>query len=131
MNFEIKTNEEPKHRHSIQIVIDFDDPKTEDEAREWVKKAISTYGFCERASDALNEKIAEAQTEKAAKDDEGQAAVVKENEPAKKIDWNKACALKTAGWSNDDIAREVGAKKSTIATCIVEKMSLYKTGHRF
>lgn len=123
MNITIKPNEELKLTHSITVDISFDIPITASDAREWVLNALNHYmdaeGKCPDMEDYTEKVITEPEPEP--------AAVVK----SKKIDWNKACALKEAGWSNEEIAREVGGTKSTIATCIVEKMSLYKTGHRF
>lgn len=46
----------------------------------------------------------------------------------KKIDWNKACALKLAGWSNHDIARELRVNEGTINACIYKRLEVYKAG---
>ena len=39
--------------------------------------------------------------------------VIKEK-PKNKIDWNKACALKAAGWSHKNIADELGIEQGTL-----------------
>lgn len=57
--------------------------------------------------------------DKKTNDEEGQ-----QNE-TKKIDWDKACALKNAGWTNEKIADELGAKLSTI------RVNIYKHLRKF
>lgn len=42
------------------------------------------------------------------------------------IDWGKACALKTAGWTNKDIAYEVHCSVNTINQKIKAKMKEYQ-----
>ena len=55
-----------------------------------------------------------------------------ENEIAqKKIDWNKACALKLAGWSNKDIAIELKANEGTINSGIYGKLKTYRPGEHY
>lgn len=49
----------------------------------------------------------------------------------KKIDWNKACALKLAGWSNKGIAEELGVNKPTIDSMIYKMLERYNDGERF
>ena len=51
-------------------------------------------------------------------------------EKPKKIDWDKACALKKAGWSNKDIASELHANKDTIDAMIYKHLEKYNTGER-
>ena len=47
--------------------------------------------------------------------------------PKKKdLDWGKACALKTAGWTNKDIAYEVHCSVNTINQKIKAKMKEYQ-----
>lgn len=48
--------------------------------------------------------------------------------PPKKndVDWGKACALKTAGWTNKDIADEVHCSVNTINQKIKAKMKEYQ-----
>ena len=48
----------------------------------------------------------------------------------KKIDWDKACALKKAGWSNKDIASELHANEGTISAMIYKHLEKYNTGER-
>lgn len=47
------------------------------------------------------------------------------------VDWNKACALKLAGWSNKEIADELGASLVTISGGISHKLKMYTHGMRF
>ena len=42
------------------------------------------------------------------------------------VDWGKACALKTAGWTNKDIADEVHCSVNTINQKIKAKMKEYQ-----
>ena len=44
----------------------------------------------------------------------------------KDLDWGKACALKTAGWTNKDIAYEVHCSVNTINQKIKAKMKEYQ-----
>ena len=48
----------------------------------------------------------------------------------KKIDWDKACALKKAGWSNKQIADELHANEGTINASIYKYLAKYNTGER-
>ncbi len=48
----------------------------------------------------------------------------------KKIDWDKACALKKAGWSNKQIADELHANEGTINASIYKYLARYNTGER-
>lgn len=56
--------------------------------------------------------------------------VIKSN-PRKPIDWDKACALKKAGWSNKNIADELGANEGTISAMIYQKVKDYDAGKRY
>lgn len=47
-----------------------------------------------------------------------------------KIDWDKACALKIAGWSNKAIAEELKINKPTVDSTIYKKVEEYKKGVR-
>lgn len=53
--------------------------------------------------------------------------------PKKKdIDWNKACALKLAGWSHKNIAGEMGINEGTLNSgTFYKKLEQYKSGVRF
>ena len=53
----------------------------------------------------------------------------KEEKP-KKIDWDKACALKKAGWSNKQIAEELHANEGTIGAMIYKHLEKYNAGER-
>lgn len=48
----------------------------------------------------------------------------------KKIDWDKACALKKAGWSNKQIAEELHANEGTIGAMIYKHLEKYNAGER-
>ena len=59
------------------------------------------------------------------------AEPVKEKK-AKKIDWNKACALKEAGWSHKAISEELGIESGTLNSgTFYKKIEQYKQGIRF
>ena len=47
-----------------------------------------------------------------------------------KIDWDKACALKIAGWSNKAIAEELKLNEGTVNSTIYKKVEEYKKGVR-
>lgn len=49
---------------------------------------------------------------------------------AEKIDWDKACALKKAGWKNEDIADEIKASPNTVRCMLPDKYRAYLQGHR-
>jgi len=59
------------------------------------------------------------------------AVAVPSESKRKPIDWDKACALKVAGWSNKYIAEELGLNKPTIDAMIYKKVEAYKNGERF
>ena len=54
----------------------------------------------------------------------------KQAEKPKKIDWDKACALKKAGWSNKQIAEELHANEGTIGAMIYKHLEKYNAGER-
>ena len=54
----------------------------------------------------------------------------KQAEKPKKIDWDKACALKKAGWSNKQIADELHANEGTINASIYKNLAKYNAGER-
>ena len=58
-----------------------------------------------------------------------QEQATKAKEP-KKIDWDKACALKKAGWSNKQIADELHANEGTINASIYKNLAKYNAGER-
>lgn len=51
-------------------------------------------------------------------------------EKPKKIDWDKACALKKADWSNKQIAEELHANEGTIGAMIYKHLEKYNAGER-
>lgn len=100
---------------------------------------IYNHDFCEKcaleASKVIKNWIAEVPGKK-----EVVAEAVKEvieAEPKKRkgmpasIDWDKACALKMANWSNRDIANEIHASEGTINSLIYKKLADYKKGKRY
>lgn len=103
------------------------------------------FDFCEKHSEALKKVVdqwAEAQKEETKEqttkepEDKENAEAEKSRKPKTKksskvgapttIDWDKACALKQAGWTNEQIAVEVHASVSTINTVIYKKYAEYK-----
>lgn len=57
---------------------------------------------------------------------------VEPEEQEKKIDWNKACALKEAGWKNKDIADELSIDAKTLNSgTFYKKLEAYRNGERF
>lgn len=69
--------------------------------------------------------------DKVRKDVENEIAQNENAIARKKIDWNKACALKLAGWSNKDIAMELHATEGTINSGIYSKLKTYKPGQHY
>lgn len=47
------------------------------------------------------------------------------------IDWDKACALKIAGWSNANIAEEIGITQKALADQISKRVRMYQHGMRW
>ena len=82
------------------------------------------------------EKAKKPEKSKAKPEKKKQAADVKaeDSEPKPKrtkIDWDKACALKKAGWSNDNIAQEINAPIGTINAMIYQRLKEYNEGKRY
>lgn len=65
------------------------------------------------------------------KEEPKKAAESQEEQRYKKIDWDKACALKLAGWSNKAIADELGANLGSINSGLYAHLDSYCNGERF
>jgi len=75
------------------------------------------------------EELAEEKAEEP-KTDQFERLVIKPKK--KKIDWNKACALKEAGWSHRLIADELGIDSGTLNSgTFYKRYAEYKEGKRF
>ena len=107
---EIGAVREKKKEHVLRLMVEFEEPVTEREAVERVMQKLS------EASPQIKE---DAQEE----NKEGRKNPVK-------IDWDKACALKQAGWDNKEIAAELHASTGTIANGIYKHLMKYQDGKR-
>ncbi len=81
----------------------------------------------ENANDEAFDAAVRAEFQKAKKPKEEKS---KPGPKRSKIDWDKACALKKAGWSNNEIATEVHAPVGTINSMIYQRMKEYNEGKR-
>lgn len=128
--------------HIMTVELQFKTPVTQKEAREYLTNLlVNANGSLEIADE--NPEIVNKETEKA-NDEAFDAAVRAEFEKAKKpektkgkpgpkrgkIDWDKACALKKAGWSNNEIATEVHTSVGTINSMIYQRLKEYNAGKR-
>lgn len=128
--------------HILTVELQFLTPVTQKEASEYLKNLLeNANGSLEIADE--NHEIVNKETENA-NDEAFDAAVKAEFEKAKKpkkekgkpgpkrtkIDWDKACALKKAGWSNDEIAAEIHAPVGTINSMIYQRLKEYNAGKR-
>lgn len=128
--------------HILTVELQFLTPVTQKEAREYLTNLlVNANGNLEIADE--NPEIVNKETENA-NDEAFDAAVRAEFEKAKKpkkekgkpgpkrtkIDWDKACALKKAGWSNDEIAAEIHAPVGTINSMIYQRLKEYNAGKR-
>lgn len=133
--------------HIMTVELQFKTPVTQEEARHYLSRILAkAYEMSEIANDN-HENVNEAP--KSTNDEAFDAAVKAEFAKAKKpkkekpkkedsegkprrtkIDWDKACALKKAGWSNDEIATEVHAPVGTINSVIYQRMKEYNEGKR-
>lgn len=128
--------------HILTVELQFLTPVTQKEASEYLKNLLeNANGSLEIADE--NPEIVNKETENA-NDEAFDAAVRAEFEKAKKpektkgkpgpkrtkIDWDKACALKKAGWSNDEIAAEIHAPVGTINSMIYQRLKEYNAGKR-
>ena len=138
--------------HIMTVELQFKTPVTQKEAREYLTNLLANAnGTFENANDnVINEENLEAKKKQIANAfgvpetvlndiEVPEAADVKEK-PKKekgkpgpkrgKIDWDKACALKKAGWSNDAIAAEVHTTVGTINSMIYKRLEEYNAGKR-
>ena len=128
--------------HIMTVELQFKTPVTQKEAREYLTNLlVNANGNLEIADE--NPEIVNKETENA-NDEAFDAAVKEEFEKAKKpektkgkpgpkrgkIDWDKACALKKAGWSNNEIAAEVHTSVGTINSMIYQRLKEYNAGKR-
>lgn len=129
--------------HIMTVELQFKTPVTQKEAREYLTNLLANAnGTFENAND--NPEIVNKKTENANEELEIAEEVNPDAEKAKKpektkgkpgpkrgkIDWDKACALKKAGWSNNEIATEVHTSVGTINSMIYQRLKEYNAGKR-
>ena len=105
---EIGALQEKKREHTLTLTVEFDEPVTEAAAVEHILRKLK--------EEPVNIVNPEPQKEK--------------RKSPSKIDWDKACALKLAGWPNSEIAAELHASKGTIDNAIYKHLNEYKQGKR-
>lgn len=138
--------------HIMTVELQFKTPVTQKEAREYLTNLLANAnGTFENANEnVINEENLETKKKQIANAfgvpesvlnevEVPEAADVKEK-PKKekgkpgpkrgKIDWDKACALKKAGWSNNEIATEVHTSVGTINSMIYQRLKEYNAGKR-
>ena len=81
----------------------------------------------ENANDEAFDAAVRAEFEKAKKPEKTKG---KPGPKRTKIDWDKACASKKAGWLNDEIAAEIHAPVGTINSMIYQRLKEYNAGKR-
>ena len=108
---DIEVVREKKKEHILTLTVEFDEPVSEEEAIERVMQRLS--------------------------DKHKNIAADEEPEPKKKkckstykIDWDKACALKVAGWSNQEIADELHVNRGSLDSALYTHLKEYKQGRR-
>lgn len=106
---DIEVVREKKKEHVLTLTVEFDEPVSEEEAIERVMQRLTDHPA-----------VAEAEEEPKKEKRKGTT----------KIDWDKACALKLAGWKNSDIATELHANKGTIDNAIYKHLIEYQDGKR-
>ena len=120
--------------HIMTVELQFKTPVTQKEAREYLTNLLANAN-----DNVINEENLEAKKKQIANAFGVPETVlndIEEHEAAKdkpkrvKIDWDKACALKLAGWSNKDIAAELHANEGTIANGIYKHLVEYEDGKR-
>lgn len=128
--------------HIMTVELQFKTPVTQKEAREYLTNLLANANGSLEIADE-NPEIVNKETENA-NDEAFDAAVRAEFQKAKKpektkgkpgpkrgkIDWDKACALKKAGWSNNEIATEVHTSVGTINSMIYQRLKEYNAGKR-
>lgn len=111
--------------HIMTVELQFKTPVTQKEAREYLTKLLANAS--ENLENANEE--TENSNEEAKEEIKEEPKQEKRKSPVK-IDWDKACALKLAGWSNKDIAAELHANEGTIANGIYKHLVEYEDGKR-
>lgn len=93
------------------------------------------YDFCldcyqkmKEGFDAFLKKTISIETEK--QRELQKKSLISKHDHGIKIDWDKACALKIAGWSNKAIAEELKLNEGTVGSTIYKKVEEYKKGKR-
>ena len=111
--------------HIMTVELQFKTPVTQKEAREYLTKLLAN------ASENLENTNEETENsnEETKEEIKEEPKQEKRKSPVK-IDWDKACALKLAGWSNKDIAAELHANEGTIANGIYKHLVEYEDGKR-
>ena len=104
--------------HIMTVELQFKTPVTQKEAREYLTNLLAN---ANEETENSNEETKEEIKEEPKRE--------KRKSPVK-IDWDKACALKLAGWSNKDIAAELHANEGTIANGIYKHLVEYEDGKR-
>ena len=123
-----------KLKQVVQAWIDEseEDPKAQNIDIEVQTPGAAIYGikFPEKIKEVSEEDFKKI-ADQVRKDVENEIAQNENAIARKKIDWNKACALKLAGWSNKDIAMELHATEGTINSGIYSKLKTYKPGQHY
>ena len=111
--------------HIMTVELQFKTPVTQKEAREYLTNLLANAN--ENLENA-NEETENSNEETEIANEEPKTA---NDKPKRiKIDWDKACALKLAGWSNSEIAVELHASKGTIDNAIYKHLNEYEQGKR-
>ena len=138
--------------HIMTVELQFKTPVTQKEARDYLSRVLTKANEMEAQTEKeICKKIFNADEIVITKEDkelheqlmraperleEPTFAFPQEKETANakpkriKIDWDKACALKLAGWSNSEIAVELHASKGTIDNAIYKHLNEYEQGKR-
>lgn len=106
---DIEVVREKKKEHVLTLTVEFDEPVSEEEAIERVMQRLTDHPVVAGAEEEPKKEKRKGTT---------------------KIDWDKACALKLAGWKNSDIAAELHANKGTIDNAIYKHLIEYQDGKR-
>ncbi len=116
--------------HIMTVELQFKTPVTQKEAREFLTNLLAnangTFENANENHENVNE-VPETANEEPKKPEKTKG---KPGPKRSKIDWDKACALKKAGWSNDAIATEVHAPVGTINSMIYQRLKEYNAGKR-
>ena len=121
--------------HIMTVELQFKTPVTQKEAREYLTNLLANANGnpeivnkeTENANDEAFDAAVRAEFEKAKKPEKTKG---KPGPKRGKIDWDKACALKKAGWSNNEIATEVHTSVGTINSMIYQRLKEYNAGKR-